>query len=153
MPLVVIGDGPDGPFLADAAARGCDIRMHAWMARDDVFRWLHHATLLVFPSGWHEPLSRVLIEASALGVPMAAMDTGGTPDILVDEETALLSSSVAELVRDAGRLAADEGLRRRLGAAARRRAEAQFDFPVVIDRMERLYGDLMATFQPRQPRP
>jgi glycosyltransferase involved in cell wall biosynthesis len=34
--------------------------------------------MLIFPSRGPESLSRVLIEASALGVPIAAMDTGGT---------------------------------------------------------------------------
>jgi glycosyltransferase involved in cell wall biosynthesis len=152
MPLVVIGDGPDREFLADAARReGYDIRLLGWLDRDAVFRWLYHASFMVFPSGWHEPLSRVLIEASALGVPTAAMDTGGTSDILTDGETGLLSSSVGELAGDVGRLAADEGLRRRLGAAAGARAESHFDFPVVIDRMERLYHDLVAEFRARQP--
>ena len=37
--------------------------------------------MLIFPSRGPESLSRVLIEASALGVPIAAMDTGGTRDI------------------------------------------------------------------------
>ena len=72
------------------------------------------------------------------------MNTGGTPDIVVDEETGLLSSSVDELARDVARLASDQALRDRLGSAARRRAESHFDVPVVIDRMEKLYADAMA---------
>ena len=44
--------------------------------------WLAHASMLIFPSRGPESLSRVLIEASALGVPIAAMNTGGTPDIV-----------------------------------------------------------------------
>jgi len=118
--------------------------MLGWLDRREVFRWLEHATVLVFPSNWPEPLSRVLIEASALSVPIAAMNTGGTPDIIVDEETGLLSSSVGELASDVARLAADAPLRGRLGEAARRRAESHFDSAVVIDRMEKLYADAMA---------
>ena len=41
--------------------------------------------LRVFPSHGPESLSRVLLEAGALGVPAAAMDTGGTRDIVVQE--------------------------------------------------------------------
>ena len=152
IPLVVIGDGPDREFLSQAAAAGgCDIRLLGWLDRDAVFRWLHHASFMVFPSGWHEPLSRVLIEASALGIPTAAMNTGGTSDILVDEETGLLSESVGALAEDVARLAADPELRARLGAAAGRRAESQFDFPVVIARMERLYQDVITAFPHRHP--
>jgi glycosyltransferase involved in cell wall biosynthesis len=102
---------------------------------------------MIFPSGWPEPLSRVLIEASALGVPIAAMETGGTSDILIDEETGLLSESLDDLAADVARLAADSGLRGRLGAAAARRAELHFDTPRVVDRMEQLYGDVIARFR------
>ncbi len=49
-----------------AAAAGRDVRMLGWRDRREVFRWLRHAELLMFPSVWPEPLSRVLIEASAL---------------------------------------------------------------------------------------
>jgi glycosyltransferase involved in cell wall biosynthesis len=118
-----------------------------WLDREAVFQWLRHARLLIFPSGWQEPLSRVLIEAATLGVPIAAMDTGGTSDILAHEQTGLLSQSSSELAADVARLAADGALRQRLGNAAKRFAEAQFDVPVVLERMERLYEDAMGQFR------
>ena len=40
----------------------------AGVPRDEVLAWLRHAELLVFPSHGPESLSRVLLEASALGV-------------------------------------------------------------------------------------
>jgi glycogen synthase len=145
MPLVVVGDGPERGSLIDAASRAnVEIKVLEWLDRQEVFRWLGHASLLIFPSSWPEPLSRVLIEASALSVPIAAMNTGGTSDIVVDEQTGLLSSSVSELATDVARLATDRALRTRLGEAAGRRAELHFDVPVVIQRIERLYGELIA---------
>ena len=144
MPLVIIGDGPERAFIEHRAkAAGRDIRVFGWQDRREVFRWLRHAELLVFPSVWPEPLSRVLIEASALSVPIAAIDTGGTSDIVADEETGLLSTSVAGLAEDVARLAADATLRARLGGAAAQRAAARFNIPVVIDRMEALYRELV----------
>ena len=103
-----------------------------------------HASMLIFPSRGPESLSRVLIEASALGLPIAAMNTGGTPDIVIDEQTGLLSASPEELAVDVRRLREDDALRRRLGAAARSRAESQFDSPAVVARIERLYAELVA---------
>ena len=99
--------------------------------------------MLIFPSRGPESLSRVLIEASALGVPIAAMDTGGTGDIISQNETGLLSRSPAELARDVGRLKADDQLRLRLGGAARGRAEERFDSRVVVARVDALYRDLL----------
>jgi glycogen synthase len=153
MPLVVAGNGPErGRLLAAGSLASRDIRVLGWLDRDVVFQWMHHACLMIFPSGWQEPLSRVLIEASAIGVPVAAMDTGGTADIMLDEETGLLSASSVELAADVERLAADAGLRARLGRAARARAESLFDVPVVLDRMERLYEDTVAAFRARGQR-
>jgi glycosyltransferase involved in cell wall biosynthesis len=144
IPLVVIGEGPERRSLADAAPKASvGIQMLQWLDRAEVFRWLGHASFLIFPSSWPEPLSRVLLEASALCVPIAAMNTGGTSDIVADEETGLLSSSPAELAEDVARLDSDSALRARLGTAAGRRAESQFDVPVVVGRVERLYAELV----------
>ena len=54
---------------------------------------LARASMLIFPSRGPESLSRVLLEASALGVPIAAMDTGGTRDIIEPGVTGLLAST------------------------------------------------------------
>ena len=143
LPLVVIGEGPERHLLVEAAAKASvEIKVLPWLDRQEVFRWLGHAAFLIFPSNWPEPLSRVLLEASALCIPIAAMNTGGTADVIVDDETGLLSSSAAELGVHVARLASDATLRTRLGAAAGRHAEAHFDVPVVVARMERLYTEL-----------
>ena len=142
-PLIVAGDGPDRANLESAATRsGRDIRFTGWIDRDEAIRWLSHAALLIFPSRGPESLSRVLIEASALGVPIAAMNTGGTADIIEDERTGLLSGTREELAADVRRLAADDSLRERLGAAARVQAAQRFDARVVVARVEELYDAL-----------
>jgi len=144
-PLVVAGDGPDRAELAAAAARSDrDVRFVGWVDQDQAATWLGHAAFLVFTSRGPESLSRVLIEASALGVPIAAMSTGGTPDIVKHAETGLLSSSVEGLADDVRRLREDPDLRARLGAGARLRAEQQFDAPAVVGRIESLYEDLVS---------
>jgi len=142
-PLIVVGDGPDRPELERAMrAGGHDVRFTGWLAREDVLGWLRHAGLLAFPSHGPESLSRVLLEASALGVPIAAMDTGGTRDIVIHEDTGLVSADARRLGDDIARLRADEALRRRLGDAARRRVERTFDAGAVVARLETLYDDV-----------
>jgi glycogen synthase len=144
-PIVVVGDGPERDAIArDAARSACDIRLVGWVDQRMATSWMAHASLLVFPSRGPESLSRVLIEASALGLPIAAMNTGGTPDIIQNGETGLLSRTFEELSGDIRRLRHDPDLRARLGAAARARALATFDTSVVIPRIERLYQDLLA---------
>lgn len=139
-PLVIAGDGPDRVALEAQAARvGRDVRFTGWVNREEAIRWLSHAAILVFPSRGPESLSRVLIEASALGVPIAAMDTGGTTDIVEDERTGLLSKTPEELAADVRRLIDDPALGDRLGAAARVRAADRFDSRAVVSRIEQLY--------------
>lgn len=142
-PLIVAGDGPERAAVAAAAVRsGRDVRMVGWVDRDAAIAWMAHASVLVFPSRGPESLSRVLIEASALGVPIAAMNTGGTPDIVEHGVTGLLSSSPGALADDLQRLVGDAELRARLGAAAAERARARFDTPVVMGQMARVYASL-----------
>src|SRR4029078_10863818 len=144
-PLVVAGDGPERAKIEkDAAQSSRDIRFVGWVDQRSATAWMAHASMLVFPSRGPESLSRVLIEASALGVPIAAMNTGGTPDIVINGETGLLSRTLEEFGADIRRLGDDPDLRARLGAAARARAFTTFDSSVVIPRIEQLYRDLLA---------
>jgi glycogen synthase len=143
-PVVVAGDGPlRGRLEAEARARGVDLRVLGWLDRRDAWTWMRHATLLAFPSYGPESLSRVLIEAAALGVPIAAMDTGGTRDIIHPGVTGLLSADPAGFVRDLVRLAADDRLRSDLGRAARVDVRDRFSATSVVERVEHVYRGLL----------
>ena len=143
-PLVIAGDGPGRGALEAAASRSKQqVRLLGWVDQQQTASLLAHASMLIFPSRGPESLSRVLIEASALGVPIAAMNTGGTPDIVVHEETGLLSRAPGDLARDVRRLRSDPALRARLAEGARRRAASLFDAPAVIARVEALYRQLL----------
>lgn len=143
-PLVIAGDGPERAAIEAAAARAArDVRILGWIDRDAITAWMAHASMLIFPSRGPESLSRVLLEAAALGLPIAAMNTGGTPDIIVPESTGLLSDTPEALADDVRRLRADEELRGRLEHAAMRHAEARFDAASVAARVEQLYSQLI----------
>ena len=142
LPLVVLGEGSLAHSLKfEATAAGVPLVMRGWAEREDVLRALARATVLVFPSLWPEPLSRVLLEALALGTPVAAMDTGGTREILGEGEAGLLVSDARALSDAVGRLAADEGLRGRVREAARTRALA-FSPAALVPRYEAVYRRL-----------
>jgi glycosyltransferase involved in cell wall biosynthesis len=142
LPLVVLGEGSLAHTLKfDAAAAGVSLVLRGWAHREDVLRAMGRAAAIVFPSLWPEPLSRVLLEALALGTPMAAMDTGGTREILEDGRSGLVVSDAAALADAVRRLTSDEPLRRRLGEGARERAEA-FSPAALIPRYEAVYRRL-----------
>lgn len=143
-PLVVAGEGPlHAALAAEAEARQIDVRFLGWLNRTEALTWMRHATILAFPSYGPESLSRVLLEAAGLGVPIAAMQTGGTGDILRHGETALLSTTVEGFANDLARLSFDQQLRDSLGAAARADVHTRFNAPVVVEQIERVYRSLL----------
>jgi len=127
----------------EAREAAIDLRVLGWLDRREVWAWMRHATMLAFPSYGPESLSRVLVEAAALGVPIAAMDTGGTRDILNPRVTGLLSTDAAGLGRDLAELGSDERLRAALAAAARADVHARFSATSVVERIEQVYWSLL----------
>ena len=143
-PLIVAGDGPERATVQAAARRSLkDVRLLGWTDERRTASLMAHASMLIFPSRGPESLSRVLIEASALGVPIAAMHTGGTADIVVHESSGLLSRTPQELAQHVRRLRDEPATRERLGHAARDRAASLFDARAVVSRIEAIYRRLL----------
>jgi glycosyltransferase involved in cell wall biosynthesis len=139
LPLVVLGSGSEESHLLEQAERhSVEVQARGWADRNEVLRAMKRAEALVFPSVWPEPLSRVLLEALALGTPIAAMDTGGTAELLQGETSGLLARTVEELGHALGRIVHDPGLRSRLKDGAFERARA-FSPQVLIPRYEAVY--------------
>jgi glycosyltransferase involved in cell wall biosynthesis len=144
LPLVVLGEGSLAhPLRFEAASCGVELHLRGWTHRDDVLRTMARAEAIVFPSLWPEPLSRVILEALALGTPVVAMDTGGTREILGEEQGGLLSRAgdAAGLAEALARLLGDRGLKARLREAGRARAEA-FSPAALVPRYEAVYRRL-----------
>lgn len=144
-PLVVVGDGPLRATLeAEASRRGRAVQWLGWRNRTEVLDLMRRATMLAFPSYGPESLSRVLIEASALALPIAAMNTGGTRDILAHNVTGLIADTPEGFAKDLTQLAGDASLRDRLGAAAAAHVRANFEASQVAARVEAVYRSVLA---------
>lgn len=143
-PLLVAGDGPLRPELERALGElGVRVQFLEWVAHDEVLRLMASCTLLLFPSAWGEPLSRVPLEASACGAAILAMPTGGTLDIIDDGVSGVIARTPQRFAAElAGLLWAPER-RRALGEAARQRIAERFGTERVIARYEELYRSLV----------
>jgi glycosyltransferase involved in cell wall biosynthesis len=142
LPLVVLGEGSLAHALKfDAASARLTLHLRGWAHRDDVLRAMARATAIVFPSLWPEPLSRVLLEALALGTPVAAMATGGTREILSAPDSGVLVETAAELGPALADLIGNEALRARIVEGARERARA-YSPEMLVPRYEAVYQRL-----------
>jgi glycosyltransferase involved in cell wall biosynthesis len=83
----------------------------------------------------------VLLEGLALGTPAAAMDTGGTSEILGGEQGGLLARDVEGLASAVAGIVGDAALHGRLREAARARAAA-FSPATLVPRYEAVYRRL-----------
>jgi glycosyltransferase involved in cell wall biosynthesis len=142
IPLLVAGSGS---LEGDLRAKGGNVRYLGWVEESRVLALIKHADCLLFPSRWQEPLSRVLLDAIALGAVIVAEPTGGTEEIVVDGESGLLGRGVDELARALRRVLDDPSLTQRLREGAQRRAEAVFSEGVVLPRVEILYRSVCET--------
>lgn len=142
LPLVVAGTGKlESSLRAEAKRRDLDVRFLGWVEEDRVATLLYHASAVVFPSRWHEPLSRVLLDAIGLGAVVIAEPTGGTEELIVDGVSGLLGTSEVELGRALGRVLEDDALAARLREGARRRAESEFSESRIIPEIVALYEE------------
>ncbi len=88
----------------------------------------------------------VFLEAAACAVPQVAGDSGGAAEAVVDGATGLVvhrPRHVDQAVGSLARLLDDEGLRHRLGRAARARVETSFDYDTLAARLEVALGKLV----------
>lgn len=102
------------------------------------------ADILCLPS-YREGFGTVVIEAAAMGVPTVGTNIYGLSDAIVDGETGILvpSRSVFELANAITQLLTDDTLRKKMGAAARRRAVSSFDAAVVNQKVADEYSMLL----------
>ena len=101
--------------------------------------------VLAFPSH-AESFGVVLIEAMAMELPVVSTNCDGVLDIVVEGETGLYvpPRNSMELASALFRLIDDPDLRRRLGLAGRKRVLELFDRRNQIDRLEKIYAEVLA---------
>ncbi len=140
--LVIVGNGPEEELIRDTAAKmGLTDKVFFTGFRDDVNNVINALDVVAVPSTWNEPCSAVVQQGMALSKPIIGTRAGGTPEMVLDDETGFLvppfdSDALAEAL---ARLVGDAFLRRRLGAAGKERVEELFSLRVMTDKIEALY--------------
>jgi glycosyltransferase involved in cell wall biosynthesis len=142
--VLLVGDGAERAHLvAIAASMGVAERLRMTGETTDVASYLAAADVVAVPSR-NEGMGRVIVEAMALGLPVVATAVGGIPDVVTDGECGRLvePDDVDALAAALIELGRDPALRRKLGEAAVRRAEA-FSTAVASEKLLAVYATLV----------
>lgn len=113
-----------------------------WLGQVQNMRGLYAASHIVCLPSYREGIAKVLPEAAACGRPVVTTDVPGCRDAVLAGETGLLvpPRDSAALTAALRRLIEDSALRRRMGKAGRRHAEANFS-------VERINAHTLAVFR------
>lgn len=133
---VIIGEGEEHERLKsqiEAAGLQDRVILAGYFDRDQVACALKSSSLFVMPSHY-EGTPIALLEAAALECPIVASDTGGIPELVTNEEHALLvppgdSSALAKAII---RLCQDRQLAKDLAKNAQHRAKTEFNFETQV---------------------
>jgi glycosyltransferase involved in cell wall biosynthesis len=155
--LVVAGGGEllEG-FRARAADAGVADRVHflGTVPHAELPDVLRAADLFLLTTEPPESFGIVLIEAMASGLPVIATDYPGVRAVVDDEtgtlvprgDAAAVAAAVGELV------AAGPRRRKAIGAAARSKAEREWSWPSLVERMDAAYAEAIEARRERSRR-
>jgi starch synthase len=132
------------------------------LPRPELVQLMSHAAVFVCPS-IYEPFGLINVEAMACAVPVVASAVGGVPEIVEDGETGFLvpfepsgdalgspkdpEAFAAGIAGGVNELLAAPARAKRMGAAGRRRALAEFTWTAVARKTVEVYEQARASFQ------
>jgi glycosyltransferase involved in cell wall biosynthesis len=143
--LLLLGDGPlRGEVEARAEALGVAGAIVPLGMRADVESILPALDAGVLASST-EGMSNAILELMACGLPVVATAVGGNPSLVREGVTGLLAPPCdpPALGEAMSALAADPGLRLRLGAAGRARIEREFSLAAMVRAFDQAYQRLL----------
>jgi glycosyltransferase involved in cell wall biosynthesis len=151
--LLVVGDG-EGRAKAEAIAASAGLREAITFAglqpRERIPVYLRSADALVFPTLLPEAAPMTPLQAMASGIPVLASRIGAIPELVgMPGVNGLLvePGDVDELASNMARLAGDDRLRARVGAAGRERVLSEYTLERMIEKTLAVYDVARARFQ------
>ena len=88
--LLIAGEGPLKEIVEKEAAENPHIRYVGKCSLLENYQFISKAKALIFPSKWHEPFGRTIVEAFAHGTPVIASALGGVTELVTPGLNGLL---------------------------------------------------------------
>lgn len=148
--IVIFGEGPELPgLIALRASLGLEQCVSFPGFEKDLAVAFGVLDIYAMPS-LAEGMPQVICGAMAMGLPIAAYPVDGIPEVLEHERTALLPTpgNVDALASSLDRLISEPGLARRLGESAKHDVRARLAVQNTIQKLEKLYQQLLFKDKP-----
>lgn len=143
--LLLVGDGPDRGAAAGLVRElGISDRVTFLGPQDSVESILPCADVFALPS-MYESFGLAALEAMACGTPVVASNAGGIPEVVEHDVTGALApvGDVDALARALEHVLGDDERCKRMGVAARARAERLYSLDKILPHYEAFYGRVM----------
>ena len=144
--LIIVGDGPLRSYMETLAEDlGLRDKIIFLGIRHDLPRLMNAADGYVMSSAW-EGMPMVLLEASAVGLPIVATNVGDNANVVLDGQSGILvppknSRALANAMVSIMNCSEDQRLR--MGEISRQYIENNYSLDHVVDKWEALYRELL----------
>lgn len=145
--MLIVGDGEERQTIESLVAElGLSQQVQLLGTRRDIPALLAAADVFLL-SSVSEGIPLTLIEAMAAGLPCVSTAVGGTPEVVADGQTGLLTpaGNPEQLADKLATLLTDENLRQRLGAAGKQRCRESFGDEQMHAAYRQVYRELAGT--------
>lgn len=145
--LTLIGQSnPDDPYVREVTALAESlpgVETIGFIGRDELAGQFSRSSILVLPT-FEDNCPMVVLEAMAAGLPVAASEVGGIPDLISHGVDGLMFDPHDDAsIRDAlTRLIGDNEMRTSMGLAARAKALAKFHPRIIAEKHLEIYREV-----------
>ncbi len=148
--FVILGDGPEINNLKNIVKSlklENKVLFKGWLARENVLKQMADCDVFLFPS-LRDGGGNVVVEAMASGKPVICFDLAG-PGFHIDENCGIKikpenpKQAVKDMAEALEKLYLDKDLRLRLGQGARKKAEKEYDWDKLGDRLFEIYKKVL----------
>lgn len=141
--------------LVDEAGLTDNVVFLGWVPPAEIPDLLRRFDVLVVPSTWEEPFSRVVLEGMISALVVVATRTGGTPEVIADGKNGFLfmPDDAEDLAKKIAQLVADPQLRNRIGSAARQTILAGFTMTRMMNEIEVYLQEVASLSARKETRP
>lgn len=122
-----------------------NVRIVGNVTYDEMPELYNNVDIFVMPSIWEEPLGIVGLEAMACGLPVVGFNSGGIPEFVENGISGVLTEerTSGSLARSISYLLDNNKIIKKMGRAARTKAELEFSWMSHVNNLVRIYDKIL----------